>query len=87
MRLSEKEIDARVESAEREYFEWRDSLTLDQRYRYDRRRGVENCIRWRKVCRSAGLEGEYWTKLLRERQMRLVKLRIWRATGAYPGTA
>ncbi len=87
MQLPEEEIDARVERAEREYFEWLDNLTPDQRYRYDRQRAVEACIKWRKLCRNAGLIGEFWTSQLRERQMRLLKLRIWRATGTYPGSA
>jgi hypothetical protein len=87
IKLTDRQQDAICERHERAYFRWLDSLTPDQRYRYDRKRGVENCIRWRKLCISSGLTGEYWTSLLRERQMRLLKLRIWRATGTYPGTA
>lgn len=86
-RLTDEQQEAIVQREEARYFRWLDSLSPDQRYAYHRGKAVENCLRWRKIMREHGMVGEFWTGMLRQRQIRLVKLRAWRATGVYPGTA
>jgi hypothetical protein len=84
MQMSDAEHDAVLEREMRIYYEWWDSLTPLQQYRHSRRRALEGCLVWRQ---SIGIFGEGMREYLRQRQIRLVKLRVWRATGIYPGSA
>ena len=86
LQLTAAQQDARVEASWRQYAEFRASLTPDQTYAVDRRHGVEGCLSIRKLMRQhdflAFMVGD-----LKQRQIRLVKLREWRRTGIYPGEA
>lgn len=85
--MSEAEVDAALEREMAAYDKWYDSLTPLQQYRHSRRLAVENCRGWRKLTReNPWMSGEYWNRQQRDRQIRLVKLRIWRVTGVYPGS-
>lgn len=61
-----------------------------ERYAFGRNRAVTRCLRWRylianpdKVARDMPADT---AKIgLRKDQMNLLRLRIWRATGSYPG--
>lgn len=84
--MSEAEVDAVLEREMAAYNRWWDSLTPLQRYRISRSSALEGCLVWRRSIRS-GLDSEFFVEQLRNRQKRLVKLRIERATGVYPGSA
>ncbi len=84
MELTEAQQEARLEASWRQYAEWRASLTPDQTYAIDRRRGLEGCLSVRGLM-ATGLP--FLRDQLKERQIRLVKLREWRRTGIYPGEA
>lgn len=54
-----------------------------------RRLKVSRCLRWRaliarKVEPSIAVDQQWYLDRLREEQIGLLKLRIWRATGRYP---
>ncbi len=62
-------------------------LTPQQLYEAWRRSRVTSCLRWRKLMRATpGLES-WMREMLRERQKGLLKLRVWHATGQWPGEA
>ena len=90
MTLSDAEQDRRVLAAEREYFEWLDSLSPLQRYRYDRGSALRSLAKARKLL---GMDRcpEVIMEMQRERvatlRLRLLGLRIQRATGVRPGNA
>lgn len=95
MEMTDAEHDAILARETRRYNEWWDSLTPLQQYRSSRRgaarRGaLEGCLTWRKSIAWMGAANEpggFFDEQLRNRQKRLVKLRIWRTTGVYPGSA
>ena len=69
-----------------QYQEWYDRLSPDQQYRHDRSLALRSCLSWRRMLRQdfvPDLSREH----LRERQKRLLELRILRATGIEPGHA
>lgn len=84
MELTEAQREARLEASWRQYAEWRASLTPDQTYAIDRRHGLEGCLSVRGLM-GTGLS--FLRGQLKERQIRLAKLREWRRTGIYPGEA
>ncbi len=88
MEMSDAEHEAILAREMRLYNEWWDSLTPLQQYRRSRATALEGCLIWRKTIRqfNAG-PGDFFWEQLRQRQLRLVKLRVWRATGTYPGSA
>lgn len=84
MQMTDAQQDAALEREMQIYNEWWDSLTPLEQYRSSRRTTLEGCLVYRKAMRSLG---DFMREYLRQRQIRLVKLRVWRATGAYPGSA
>jgi hypothetical protein len=88
MEMSDAEHDAILAYEIRRYNEWWDRLTPLQRYRSCRRSALDGCLVWRKSHEQfgEGLSG-FFMEQLRNRQKRLVKLRIELATGSYPGSA
>ena len=78
----QREIDASMRALEEVYAR----LTPLQRYRGSRRRALGLCIGWRNHIRENFIP-DFAREHLRKAQIRLVKLRIERATGAYPGEA
>lgn len=85
MQMSDAERDAILEREMRAYNEWYDRLTPLQRYRRSRGINVRLCRDWRRHLKT--LEIEVFREHLRSAQIRLLKLRIQRATGIYPGQA
>lgn len=85
-KLTEAQVEAVLEREMAQYAKWWDSLTPLQQYRRSRRSALEGCMAWRRLIRQ-GWCVELFTGYLRKRQKRLLKLRIQRATGVYPGSA
>lgn len=83
--MTDKQVDAVLEREMAEYQRWLDSLPPLAQYRYSRRLTLESCRNWRKLIRQ-GWCAELFTGHLRDRQKRLLGLRIERATGSYPGS-
>lgn len=81
--LDEQEEICRRE--ERRYNKWFSGLPFAEQFARHRRSAVQSCLMWRgpvsMLCPALSRES------LREAQIRLLKLRTWRATGTYPGTA
>jgi hypothetical protein len=88
MEMTDAEREAILAHEMRQYNEWWDRLTPLQRYRHSRGRALEGCLIWRKSSRQFG-DGltDFFHEQLRSRQRRLLKLRIQRSTGFYPGSA
>lgn len=84
--MSEAQVDAVLEREMAAYNRWWDSLTPLRRYQISRRSALEGCMAWRRSIRQ-GWCVELFTGYLRDRQKRLLGLRIERATGSYPGSA
>lgn len=85
MEMSDAQHDAILERTMREYSQWLDRLTLKQRVAHHRKNALRGCLTWRKLMREHGLD--FAVTYLRERQISLLKLRQWRLTGVYPGSA
>ena len=84
--MSEAEVEAVLEREMAAYNRWWDSLPPLRQYQVSRGMALEGCRNWRKLIRQ-GWCVELFTGYLRDRQKRLVKLRIERSTGVYPGSA
>lgn len=84
--MSEAAVEAELEREMAAYNRWWDGLTPLQQYRSSRHGALEGCRNWRKLIRQ-GWCVELFTEYLRNRQKRLVKLRIEHSTGVYPGSA
>ncbi len=85
-RMTEEQVEAVLQREMAEYARWWDGLTPLRRYRIGRRGALRSCRNWRKLVRQ-GWCVELFTEYLRDGQKRLLKLRIERATGTYPGSA
>jgi hypothetical protein len=85
-------IEAEIENRIREREAWLDRLPLGQRVAYFRDSWLRNIrenrrrLRDPELCRIPFIK-EMWHDHIRGAQLALVKLRIWRATGTYPGEA
>lgn len=90
-KMTEAQQEAEIAREMAAYNEWWDGLTPLRRYRISRRSALEGCMVWRRTIRSLGGEprdpDDFFVQQLRQRQKRLLKLRIERATGVRPGTA
>lgn len=85
LEMSDAEQDAELERAMRDYERMLDSMPLRDRIRHHVRNSLKSCSQWRKIIREHGFE--FARAHLKQCQLRLVKLRIWRQTGTYPGSA
>ena len=90
MDLSEAEQEAAVDREMAAYNRWYDSLTLAGQIAHSRRSTLSNCRSTRRLILHP-LCPEIIRQDARERlkaaQVRLLKIRIWRATGSRPGSA
>lgn len=84
MGLSDGQQDAILEREQRVYFAILNRMTVRQRVDHHRRNALESCLVWR---RAMAWFPDLATQYLRDRQVQLLKLRTWRATGIYPGSA
>jgi hypothetical protein len=88
--MSDAERDA-IEAREwAKYERWRDSLTVAQEIRVDTRSALRSIMENRRRLQNPALctipfVVNLWREGIRRNQRRLVKLRIWRSTGTYPG--
>lgn len=90
MAMTEQQQDAALDREMDEYNRWYDRLTLRQKIRVDTRSAMRSIMENRRRLRTPELcTIEYvvglWREGLRRSQIRLVKIRIWRSTGIYPG--
>lgn len=86
MQLSEQDQQTIIDREVAEHKRLLASLTFAQEIAHHRRGALESCMNWRKH-----IIRQYCPDLadnrLKAAQIRLLKLRTWRATGTYPGTA
>lgn len=90
MAMSDAERDAAEAREWRKYDNWRNSLTIEQEIRVDTRSALHSIMENRRRLRTPHLctipfITELWKEGIRRRQRQLVKLRIFRSTGARPG--
>ncbi|GAA0271061.1 hypothetical protein LNAOJCKE_0892 [Methylorubrum aminovorans] len=90
MDLSDAEREAAVDREMAAYNRWYDGLTLAGQIAHGRRAALRGCRATRRLIRHP-LCPEIIRQDARERlkaaQVRLLKIRIWRATGSRPGSA
>ena len=84
--------EAEISREESKYERWYASLTLAQQIRVETRSALRRIMENRRRLRDPTLcTIEYvvglWKGSIRRNQLRLVKIRIWRSTGVYPGDA
>lgn len=60
-------------------------LSIAEQYAYFRGNSLRSCLQWRRLSREQGFD--FGQRYVRSAQRRLLALRIWRATGTYPGEA
>ncbi|KAB7784056.1 hypothetical protein [Methylorubrum populi] len=90
MGLSEAEQEAAVDREMAAYSRWYDGLTLAGQIAHCRRAALDNCLSSRRL-----IQASYCPEIIRQSsreqlkaaQVRLLKIRIWRATGSRPGSA
>lgn len=90
MSLSEAEQEAELRQVEAEYHRWIDSMSAAAYYRYQRGSWLRIAAKSRRFLRARhGIEvlDEITRDRLRLAQVTMVKLRIFRATGSWPGSA
>ena len=90
MSMTDAQQDAVLDREMAEYNRWRDSLSMRQTIAIGRgnalRRIMENRARLKRpeLC-TIEYVTNLWREGIRRNQLRLVKIRIWRSTGVYPG--
>lgn len=90
--MTDEQQDAELERSMLEHEAWYNGLTLRQQVRIQTRSAMrfimENRARLRNpdLCTIPYVVG-LWREGVRRNQRRLVKIRIWRTTGTYPGEA
>jgi hypothetical protein len=92
MGMTDAQQHAEIEREMSKYERWYDSLTLAQQVRVETRNALRRIRENRGRLRDPSLcTIEYavglWKEGIRRNQRRLVKIRIWRSTGVYPGEA
>jgi hypothetical protein len=92
MSMTDAQQEAELDREMDKYNRWYDSLTLDQQIIVARGSALRSIMENRRRLRTPELcTIEYvvgmWKNCIRRSQMRLVKIRIWRSTGIYPGEA
>lgn len=90
MSLTDQQQDAIVEREVRDYYRAYDALSLSKQIAHRRRWTLDSCRRSRRTLALPGCTSvlrEYVQASLKRSQLRLLKVRIWRATGTYPGEA
>jgi hypothetical protein len=85
LEMSEAQQNAALERAMREYGRMIDAMPEKDRIRHFIRGALANCRSYRRTLKV--LDIDIIRQHLRGCQHRLLKLRIWRQTGIYPGSA
>ena len=83
--MSEREQERELQTALREHDLMLDSMSADEHFTYQRRRRVESCLQWRHMITRSDIP--VFHEQLKKAQIRLVRLRAERETGAASGTA
>lgn len=90
MSLTDEQQEAKVRWEMDNYIQWYASLNLANQVAHRRYMALSNCRSLRRLIRLSQcpcvIRDEAHTRL-RAAQVRLLKLRIWRATGVQPGEA
>lgn len=90
MDLSEAEQEAAVDREMAAYNRWYDGLTLAGQIAHSRRAALDNCRSTRRLIllpHCPEIIRQDARDRLKAAQVRLLKIRIWRATGSRPGSA
>ena len=90
MELSDAEQEAIVDREMAAYSRWYDGLTLAGQIAHCRRGTLDNCRSARRLIRlphCPEIIRRTSRESLKAAQVRLLKIRIWRATGSRPGSA
>lgn len=86
LKLTDAQQDAILDREMKAHTQWFDALPLAQQQRHCIRGALRNCVKWRAL--MARLPAmDFMRDQLKQRQRRLLVLRIWRQTGIYPGEA
>ena len=85
LELSDEQQEAICDREMAEYYKMLDRMPLKQRIDHARGNALRSCLNWRRMINCHGFT--FGRTYLRDAQVRLLKLRIWRATGQYPGEA
>ena len=88
--LSDEQREAVVDGEMYEYVRWYDSLPLNQKIAHRRANALDNCRTKRRLIampHCPEIIKRDCRERLRSTQLRLLKIRIWRETGTYPGEA
>ncbi len=86
LELTEAQQDATLDREMAEYGRWIDSLTESQRQARSVRSWLAICVRYRRILKKMP-EMTFIRERLRDSQRHLLKIKIWKATGTYPGEA
>lgn len=90
MTLTDAQQEAVVDREVADYARWYDSLPLPEQIAHCRRGALDNCRSARRLIGRAycpQIIRETTRERLKATQVRLLKIRIWRATGVRPGEA
>lgn len=90
MTLTDEEQEAAVDRELAAYDKWYASLTLAGQIAHSRRCALDSCHSARRLIRNPAcpeIIRESTRKRLKAAQVRLFKVRVWRATGIRPGEA
>lgn len=90
MGLSEAEQEAEVDREMAAYARWYSDLSLAGQIAHSRRVTLDNCLSSRRLIQlphCPEIIRETTRERLKAAQVRLLKIRIWRATGSRPGSA
>lgn len=85
--LTDEQQDAELATAERQYNEFIDSMSLLEQYRYFRRSAVVGASQARRLMTDHPFMAKVMREQLKRRQIGMVKLRHWHRTGVYPPDA
>lgn len=85
MAMTDEQHDELLAIEAAKYEKWWNSLSTARQIAIRRRTVLEGCLTMRLAIKATGLS--ICTGFLKERQMSLVKIRAWRATGHFPGSA
>lgn len=91
LKLTDAQQDAACEREERKFFAMLEAMPLRRRVAYERGSTLRSLAQARRILADPLLgQMEFMQTMQRKRiadcRIRLVKLRVWRATGQYPGS-
>lgn len=82
--LSDEQQEAILERELSDYDRWYARLSTAEKIAHHRKNTIDHLKRCRRIIRK--FDFHYLRDHVQRAQIRLVKLRVWRATGIYPGS-